>query len=717
VEERTVSESTDSEYGLATLDPNDAVVAGTYNTWTVTYTVGDLGMDDGSTLKVAGNMTSDWGTPQFDTPSADNYATVKTSGDATVEASYDSKGHVRPWKHTITVDLFDGSLDAEDTVTITLGDRRGGSIGHRAQTFPETDFRIAVLVEPFGTGEFVQLPEELTFDVVPGAADSVTAVVPSTSDPGTSVEVSIRVEDYWGNTATGYDGSFTVTSGRTDASSTVDVEEGTGTATIVLSETGTHHLDVLANDSDLETTTNPIHVEATDKTVFWGDIHGQSGETVGTGTIWEYLTYARDDAFLDFTSHTANDFQISDEFWAEIQDAIGEFHDPGDFVTFLAYEWSANTSRGGDHNVYFKGSEADIHRSSSWQINDGREKHHGLHPVEALYDHYEGRDDVLIIPHQGGRPATLDGFDESLSPFVEIVSAWGVFEWLGTEAIEQGYHVGLVGGSDDHTNRVGVSHPTNQTDFNIKGGLMAVRADDLSRDALWEAFNRRQCYATTGARITLETTVEETGMGGTVTVDGTPEVETSVAGTAPLARIELFRGAEKVAERAFDTGERAVEIRWSGARSRTRHKVQDWSGGLSVDHGCIDGIEEFGFDHPEQGVTHRTNTSVRWDGATSGNYQGIRVQFASPDDATVSVSTEPVSAEFALGELDGDREIDAGHLDRKLEIREVGVPTRKCQDVTFVDETATAGTHPYFVRVTQVDGEMAWSSPIQVTTE
>jgi len=83
----------------------------------------------------------------------------------------------------------------------------------------------------------------------------------------------------------------------------------------------------------------------------------------------------------------------------------------------------------------------------------------------------------------------------------------------------------------------------------------------------------------------------------------------------------------------------------------------------------------------------------------------------------VSVSTEPISAEFALGELDGDREIDAGHLDRKLEIREVGVPTRKCQDVTFVDETATAGTHPYLVRVTQVDGEMAWSSPIQVTTE
>jgi hypothetical protein len=206
-------------------------------------------------------------------------------------------------------------------------------------------------------------------------------------------------------------------------------------------------------------------------------------------------------------------------------------------------------------------------------------------------------------------------------------------------------------------------------------------------------------------------------MGGTVTVDGSPEMEISVAGTAPLARIEVFKQSDKIAERTFNAGDRAVEIRWSGARSRTRHKVQNWSGGLSVDRGRIDEIEEFGFDHPEQGVTHQTNTSVRWDGSTSGNYQGIRVQLASPNDATVSVSTEPVSTEFSLDEIDDGRQIDAGHLDRKLEIREVSPTTRKCRNVTLVDEAATPGTYPYFVRVTQTDGEMAWSSPILVTIE
>ena len=706
-----------NEYGFATLDPSTPVVAGTYNTWTISYTVGNLGMDDGSTIKIAGNMTSDWGTPQFDDPAGDNFATVETSGDSMVEASYDPKGHVRPWKHTITIDIFDGSLDEGDTVTVKLGDQSGGSLGHRAQSFPEEEFQIIALIDPFGTGEFVPLPEKLTFDVIPGAADSLTAVVPSTSGSETPINVSIRAEDYWGNTATGYDGTVQVSSERTNKTTTAEINQGTGTASVTLSEPGIHYLSVSANKADLKTTTNPVKIEKTNKGIFWGDIHGQSGETVGTGTIWEYLKYARDDAFLDFTSHAANDFQITDEFWEEIQDAIDEFHDPNEFVTFLAYEWSANTSRGGDHNVYFNRNTAEIHRSSSWQINDNGEKHHGLNPVEDLYEHYQGRDDVMIIPHQGGRPATLDTIDESLSPFVEIVSVWGIFEWLGTEALNQGIHVGFVGGSDDHTNRVGVSPPTNQTDFNIKSGLTAVHTEQLSRDSIWEALKNRQCYATTGERIILETSVAGTGIGGKVAINGTPEINSTVAGTAPISRIELFRGDKKVTEEKFDTGNEKIEIRWSGARSRTRHKVQDWDGGLTIDSGQIADVDEFGFDHPEMGVTHQTNTTVQWDGATSGNYQGIRVELSNPENTTVSVSTKPVSTEFSVKEIDDGRKVDAGHLDRELEIRKVGTSDRRFDNIKLVDKEASSGTHPYFVRVTQKDGEMAWSSPIMVTVD
>ena len=44
---------------------------------------------------------------------------------------------------------------------------------------------------------------------------------------------------------------------------------------------------------------------------FWGDLHGQTGETVGVNSIESYFDFARNLAFLDVTSHQGNDFQIN----------------------------------------------------------------------------------------------------------------------------------------------------------------------------------------------------------------------------------------------------------------------------------------------------------------------------------------------------------------------------------------------------------------------
>ena len=46
--------------------------------------------------------------------------------------------------------------------------------------------------------------------------------------------------------------------------------------------------------------------------VHWGDLHGQSGETVGTNPAETYFRYARDKAFIDIVGHQGNDFQITD---------------------------------------------------------------------------------------------------------------------------------------------------------------------------------------------------------------------------------------------------------------------------------------------------------------------------------------------------------------------------------------------------------------------
>jgi len=678
-------------------------------------------MDDGSQLKIATNVTSDWGPPQFEEPSADNYCSVRTSGNASVEAIFNPKGYERPWRNTIDVNVYDGALETGDTIVITLGDRRHGSMGIQAQSFPENGFRFVPLVDAFETGEFVELPDELGFDVVGGTVDRLTAVIPSNGTPGESTTVSVRAVDEWGNVASGYEGTVEVRNIDRDEEVVASGEASNGIVhlPIEIGEPGVHRFRVIDQNESIETLTNPMDCSETapERKIYWGDIHGQSGETVGTGTIQEYFTFARDSAFLDFASHAGNDFQITDDFWTEIQETIQNFHNSEQFVTFLCYEWSANTPNGGDHNVYFRDDEAEIHRSSTWQVNEGAERYRGTCPVEDLYERYKGRDDVLIIPHRGGRPATLDVVNPELTPFVEILSVWGLFEWFGQEALERGYPVGFVAGSDDHTGRIGASHPSNVSDwaFPIKGGLMAAQATDLTREALWDAFVERRCYGTTGARIYLDVTVDGTPMGGEITVDDQPTVSLDVQGTGPIQEIDVFRGSDRLHTESFDEGDRMVEFRWSGARSRTRHKVQDWSGGISVGGGRIEHVEEFGFDHPQQGVTDVTSTHIRWEGTTAGNYQGIRIEFDAPEDTAVRFASDPVQETFTLGDLDHHRLLEVGDVEKQLEIQPVGQSTTIDTTMDYEDTEAPQGTHPYYVRIRQKDGEMAWSSPVFVT--
>jgi hypothetical protein len=709
------------EYGDATLEPSGEFVAGTYETWNITYTAGVLGVDDGGQIKIATNMSSDWGRPQFEDPTADNYATVETSADASVSAHWDPDGYIRPLKDTVTIDVFDGALGPGDTVTLTLGETSGGGLGHQVQTFPEEEFELAVLVDAFESGEPVRLPKTLTFDVVAGTANELHAFAPTNESEGEDVPIRIRAEDYWGNTASGYDGTLRVEGNSLEAPVTTKAANGLAQISVMLTDDGVHRLTVTDPDrDDLSTTTNPVRYGIDDEfQTYWGDIHGQSGETVGTGTIERYFHYLRENSHLDFGSHAANDFQITDEFWETIQETVKNHHEPGEFVTFLCYEWSPNTPVGGDHNVYFKGDEAEINRSSSWQIADGFDKHRGTHPVSALYETYEGRDDVLIIPHRGGRPGTLEEYDPDLTPFVEIMSVWGVFEWYGQEALEHGQNVGFVGGSDDHTGRPGASYPTNKADwsFPIKGPVMAARADELTRDALWDAFTVSRVYGTTGARIFLDVSIDGEGMGGETSIEGPPEVDVTVNGTAPVRTVDLFRGSECVSSRSLAEGRDLIEITWTGARSKNRHKVQDWSGSLSLSEGRIESVTEVGFDHPTQGVHRLTDTTLRWEGATAGNYQGLRLSFDAPETATLRVGSEPVSASVTLGDLDEKRVFDAGPVGRRLEIERTGTSKTRDVETTFRDEGVGGGHHAYYVRVRQADGEMAWSSPIFTTVE
>ena len=123
---------------------------------------------------------------------------------------------------------------------------------------------------------------------------------------------------------------------------------------------------------------------------YWGDLHGQSGETIGMGSAEAYFRYARDAAFIDMVGHQGNDFQITDAFWKKLNGLTAEFDKPGKFVCLPGYEWSGNTGMGGDRNIFYRHEGRPIRRSSHILV-EGETSTDAIYTADELFKRARGR--------------------------------------------------------------------------------------------------------------------------------------------------------------------------------------------------------------------------------------------------------------------------------------------------------------------------------------
>jgi len=95
----------------------------------------------------------------------------------------------------------------------------------------------------------------------------------------------------------------------------------------------------------------------------------------------------------------------------------------------------------------------------------------------------------------------------------------------------------------------------------------------------------------------------------------------------------------------------------------------------------------------------------------------VEIELEERAGTKLSVTTEPLSADFALSELGSvPSERHLTDPDRKLRLERLpksGPPLGWSGEL--IDPEAPAGVHPYWVRVAQDDTGMAWLSPIHVT--
>jgi hypothetical protein len=734
--------------GSATVSPAGAFEAGSFQEFTVTYTAGYFGMDDTGSLKVVHRFASDMGRPQFDDPIAPNYTTIEASNGAELLVEYDIKRNIRPWDKTLYIKLVRGYLQEGDQIIIRFGDRRQGSPGIRLQTFCEHTFEFRVLVDPFAVYRYVELPEQPTIAIIPGPPVLYKSVLPTQRCLGQDFQLRLKGEDLWGNPSNQCEGTFSLKPSAPvhGLPKMVTFTKGEFYLTVdglSVTETGDLTIDLVDSDGEIVCSSNPLRVTVdADLLPYWGDLHGQSEETIGTNSARDYYTFARDYAFLDACVHQGNDFQITTEFWEYLNELSAEFTVDNKFIVFPGWEWSGNTGLGGDRNVLRMHEGKQIHRSSHALIEDLSDADTDAYSSDDLFKALQ-QEDCLVFAHVGGRYADITlSHDVPLERSVEVHSAWGTFEWMIDDAFKQRYRVGIVSNSDGHKGRPGASHP-GSTKFGSYGGLTCMFAPSFSREGFMEALKKRHHYGTTGSRVILDiravfdTTAElfsddpklpgvtskmvtEAMMGDILRSDDDEVLlKIDVHGPSPIERIDIRNGLETIEiYRPYEEPDlgRRIRVIWEGSEYRGRGRETVWDGYAEVSNNSFADVSPINRYNLNKKFSQVSSGRVEWEALTTGGFAGFEALLEDGQAGTLKIDTALVQEEIPVKDIGRDELIFTnGGINRRIRI--FRMPDDNPHKTAVLErriKLADDRDNGLYVRITHEDGHFVWSSPIYI---
>jgi len=486
-----------------------------------------------------------WSRPQTDEPGAPGYTRVEASAsDAELEV------RARNPK-ALLIRNVGRPLAAGERIVITYGAGAAGAVALNA----EKEGRLWIAVDGDGDGTPAYLTESPRLDVLPGPPERLIVTLPATAHPGEAVHLTVAavdaelnaVEDFVGEIAfpdppEGLDLPPRIAISRDD--------RGCARVRAVARAAGV--VRVLAEGADgLSGRSNPMEISATQPRILWGDLHGHSAFSDGTGRPQDYFRYARDVAGLDVVALTDHDYwgvvplDRNPQHWREIQEQTLRFHVPERFVTLLGFEWT-NWAHGHRHVLYFEDRGEVISAIDPETDTPPR-----------LWRALAGRSALTFAHHSAGGPmATNWDFppDPDFEPVTEIASQVGSSEAPDTprpvanaapgnfvrDALDRGYQLGFIGSGDSHD-----GHPGSVHHGRPPGGLAAILSEELTRDGVLAALRARRTYATNGPRILLRVELDSRPMGADVAVRATGALtaELDVRVTAPrsLERVDVVR--------------------------------------------------------------------------------------------------------------------------------------------------------------------------------
>lgn len=698
-----------------------------------TWTAGSRGMRRGGRIRVDRHFASGFGGYQTVDPAGEGYVTAVTDDP---DAAF-----VAEWAgDALSFALAHGDVDPGRTVTITYGDTAGGGPGLRVGTVSGENIPLRLRVEIDGSGVAFRLPSQ-PFVIEGAAVAGVHGFAPSIVTPGERFELSVRAEDRYYNRATGPVPAFNVFVDGEVRGSTTAGGPAIQPVTLSMEKPGPHWIALRSQDGNIGGVANPVLVEERPtRRIFWGDTHGHSGYAEGVGTVDHFLRFARDDARLDFVTHSEHDTALDDGEWRLMRATTARYDAPGKFIPYLGYEWSMRATNGGHHNVLFRGIE-------------GRERVSALEypTLSLLYQELRARypaREVLTIPH-AHQPGDARHSDPQLEPLIEVMSMHGTFAWFARNYLSRGHQVGFVAASDDHASHPGYAPPRARS-LAQRGGLAAVLAPERSRDALFDAMRARHTYAASLDRMILDFTVNGAGMGERTAFSPVRRIEGRVVGSEPIDTVTVFRNDEPIWSRDYRTDVRDVAgvdplmLQLSFQSDATPRHWGDtprgwrtWRGTLTLDGGRIAWLGGVDFANRLAQVLERDRRTIRFATLTRGDTSSIEmwVDRLRPDPAIVveleetveqgagpptwrAPATVPGTAlRLPINDIrDGwlPAPVPVPGYDDAVALRRVVPHADRHVEFAFTDEDDPRQGDYYYVRASQANDGLVWSSPVWV---
>ncbi|XOV84756.1 MAG: DUF3604 domain-containing protein [bacterium] len=718
--------------------------AGDMGTITQTYTVGKQDIQTGGGFLIARHFMADFGDWQTSDPAADNFISISSSNSrvrfvTSTAPMRGMHGGFRNTRATLSFNVASGTLSEGDVVTITYGDQTAGGRGLSMPSFASDAMPLPIYIAFTDSGPYYSLPIA-PIQISGSNISGVAGFAPSIVAPSEPFILSVRAQDRFYNRATGTIPDWQISK---NGEPWITVES-TGAITLVetgIDEPGTYFLTIRSADGAVTGDVNPIIVSNNDQPrIFWGDTHGHSGFAEGIGTPDRFMQWARDDARLDFVTHSEHDIWLDDAEWTTLINNVRNYTEEGKFVAYLGYEWSVNTTSGGHHNVLFR--TPDQRQRIPAQFYPTLTKlYQGL---RATAD----PDDVVVIPH-AHQAGDYRISDPELEPLVEIMSQHGNFEWFGRMYLKHGHQVGFIAASDNHLSQPGYSAPLGGS-LSQRGGLGAILAKARTTDAIFDGMKNLQAYATTGDRIILDFKVNDTPMGQRGAFAQTRRISGKVIGTAPIDTITLIRNDNVLWEQDYlhdkeDRLSKQGSYLLTFASASDPHHNHDnprgwrtWEGTIEVEGATLEEIKAVDASFPLQRVNRSADnpnrltfsTRTRGDGSSyrlrlNDVQRTSKLRFDLLEAAesggapTVYRPHQRVPADsFTLN----FRDLQEGQVQHRQRIDDYTDTTTLRRIIStgerevsfeFTDTGNRQGDY-YFIRVVQSNDAIAWSSPVWI---